>query len=224
MDFSLLLGQASKTTRASAKSMSIPPMEYRKIKVLILGESSVGKTSILSQFVMREFSPSYRPTIGADYVSRQMEVNGSFFTLQIWDTAGQERFRSLGSSFYRGTEICVFVYDLTHEASFHSVEGWYQLFRHECDPLPANFPFLLLGNKLDDGKQRVVPKEEGEALATQYGFLFYEVSAKSSDNIADAFEAILRRYLESLEPVKEETAQRPLGIERTPTEGPKQCC
>jgi Ras-related protein Rab-7A len=197
--------------------------DYRKIKVLILGESGAGKTSVLSQFVMREFSPNYRPTIGADYVSRQMEIDGSFLTLQIWDTAGQERFRSLGSSFFRGTDICVFVYDLTSEETFESVDGWYQLFRRECDPLPQNFPFLLLGNKVDDAKRRVVAKEKGQKVAEEHDFIFYEVSAKSCDNIVDAFDAVVRRYLELLMPAKEEKTVNPVEMETPVQAGQRQC-
>jgi Ras-related protein Rab-7A len=168
---------------------------YRKVKVLILGDPGVGKTSILNQFVVREFTPHYHPTIGADYVSRQIEIDGTFLTLQIWETAGQERFRSLGSSFYRGTEICVFVCDITSESSFLSIESWFNVFQQECNPLPINLPFPLVGKKMDDIKQRVVTTQSGTELAKKYDFIFYKVSAKSCDNITDAFEAGGRKYL-----------------------------
>jgi Ras-related protein Rab-7A len=194
---------------------------YRQMKVLILGDSGVGKTSVLNQFVMREFSPHYRATIGADYTSRQMEIGDSFLTLQIWDTAGQERFRSLAPSFYRGTELCVFIYDITSEKSFVSVEGWYELFRQQCDPLRGNFPFLLLGNKLDVAKGRAVAAERAAAFAQTHNFIFYEVSAKSCDNITEAFEAVVRRAVEATAVVREEPVAQELGAGERAT--PQKC-
>ena len=87
-------------------------------KVLLLGDAAVGKTSVLNQFVNRDFAASYRATIGSDFLSRQIEIDDRFLTLQIWDTAGQERFKSLGPTFYRGTDCCIFVYDVTNPESF----------------------------------------------------------------------------------------------------------
>jgi Ras-related protein Rab-7A len=202
--------------------MTIAPTAYRQMKVLILGDSGVGKTSVLNQFVMREFSPNYRATIGADFTSRQMEVGESFLTLQIWDTAGQERFRSLAPSFYRGTEICVFIYDITSEPSFLSIESWYELFRQQCDPIRANFPFLLLGNKLDMTKNRVITIERAAELARSHNFLFFEVSAKSCDNMADAFEAVVRRALEATSVIREDLpVPEEIGGRQNPT--PQKC-
>jgi Ras-related protein Rab-7A len=83
-----------------------------------LGGAGVGKTSLLNQFVNREFTAQYKATIGSDFSSKQLDVDGKFVTLQIWDTAGQERFQSLGPTFYRGTDCCILVYDVTRPASF----------------------------------------------------------------------------------------------------------
>jgi Ras-related protein Rab-7A len=178
-------------------------IEVPKVKVLILGDSAVGKTAILGQFVNREFTTQYRPTIGSDFTSRQVEVNGSFVTLQIWDTAGQERYRALAPRFFRGTDICVFVYDVTLESSFESIKTWHRVFVHECSPIRESFPFLLLGNKIDDGGKRVVATERGRQLAGEHDFLFFEVSAKSCENVADAFEAVVKRAMERRGPFEE---------------------
>jgi small GTP-binding protein len=171
-------------------------VEVPQIKVLILGDSAVGKTAILGQFVNREFTTQYRPTIGSDFTCRQVEVDGSFITLQIWDTAGQERYRALASSFFRGTDICVFVYDVTLELSFENIKNWHRVFVHECSPIRQNFPFLLLANKIDDAAKRVVETDRGRELADAHDFLFFEVSAKSRENVAEAFEAVVKRALE----------------------------
>jgi Ras-related protein Rab-7A len=162
----------------------------------VLGDAGVGKTSILNQFVNREFSLTFLPTVGADFTSRQMEIDGNFFTLQLWDTAGQERYRSLASSFFRGAEICVLVYDITSQTSFDSITVWYDIFRQQCSPLHPRFPFLLLGNKTDDERHRVVPIAIGQEFADSRGFLFFEVSAKMAERIPDALEAVVRASLE----------------------------
>jgi Ras-related protein Rab-7A len=175
----------------------------RQMKVLFLGDAGVGKTSILNQFVNREFSSQYRPTVGADFTSRQMEVDGTFLTLQLWDTAGQERYRSLASSFFRGAEICVLVYDITSQSSFDSVNVWFDIFRQQCSPLHPRFPFLLLGNKTDDERHRVIPVATGQEFALSNGFLFFEVSAKMGDRIPDALEAVVRASLEASQVTEE---------------------
>jgi Ras-related protein Rab-7A len=168
----------------------------RQMKVVFLGDAGVGKTSILNQFVNRDFSLQYRPTIGADFTSRQVEVDGTFLTLQLWDTAGQERYRSLASSFFRGAEICVLVYDITSQTSFDNIAAWYDIFRNQCAPLHPRFPFLLLGNKTDDERHRAVSVATGQDFASDNGFLFFEVSAKLADRIPDALEAVVRASLE----------------------------
>jgi small GTP-binding protein len=178
-------------------------MDVPQVKVLILGDSAVGKSAILHQFINREFSTQYRPTIGADFTCKQVEADNAFITLQIWDTAGQERFRALASSFYRGTAICVFVYDIAAESSFANIEMWHHAFVRQCGPLQDDFPFLLLGNKIDEPSARVVATERGQQFATEHHFLFYEVSAKSCENIAVAFQAVVRKLIASAKAVEE---------------------
>jgi Ras-related protein Rab-7A len=173
-----------------------PFFHQRTLKVLILGDSNVGKTAILNQFVNREFTSAYQATIGSDFTSRQIEVDGKFVTLQVWDTAGQERYRSLASTFYRQTDICVLVYDTTSEQSFEDIDFWHRSFDSYCTPLPPQFPYLLLGNKLDDPGNRQVSKERGQLLAEQRGFLFFEVSAKLCENLNEAFEQAVRKAFE----------------------------
>jgi Ras-related protein Rab-7A len=178
-------------------SRSSTHFAHRSLKVLLLGDSNVGKTAIISQFVDREFSSSYQPTIGSDYVCRNVEVGGKFVTLQLWDTAGQERYRALASSFFRGTELCVFVYDVTSEESFENIDFWHRSFDAHSAPLAPGFPYLLLGNKTDENAKRKVPKERAEEMAQERGFMFWEVSAKLCENLTDAFEEGVKRALES---------------------------
>jgi small GTP-binding protein len=187
---------------------AIPSPNIQQIKVLILGDSAVGKTAIIHQFVDREFPSQYQPTVGSDVMHRQMEVNGLFLTLQIWDTAGQECYQSLTSSFFRGADICILVYDITAEHSFFNLSTWHSAFLRACEPVCANFPFLLLGNKVDESSKRVISTEKAKKYAEEHNFLFSEVSAKSSENISEAIEAAVRRLIENSEMVHETMIER----------------
>jgi Ras-related protein Rab-7A len=198
-------------------------VDHRQMKVLLLGEAGAGKTSILNQFVNREFSAQYRPTVGADFISRQMEVDGTFLTLQIWDTAGQERYRSLAFTYFRGAEICVLCYDITSEHSFEAVDAWYQVFTQQFSTLHPDFPFLLLANKCDDIAHRVVTTERGRKYAVSKNFQFYEVSAKMCDNITDAFESVVRQALQMSRHPQQMTSLAKIDIEEDRVDRPKKC-
>uniref|UniRef100_A0A8D8R0A1 Ras-related protein Rab-7b n=1 Tax=Cacopsylla melanoneura TaxID=428564 RepID=A0A8D8R0A1_9HEMI len=119
-------------------------------KVVILGNAAVGKTSLLNQFVNNKFSNQYKATIGADFLTKDIFLDNRIVTLQIWDTAGQERFQSLGVAFYRGADCCVLVCDVTAPSSFQSLSSWKDEFLIQAAPAdPDNFPFVVLGNKVD---------------------------------------------------------------------------
>merc|ERR1712205_189305 len=120
------------------------------LKVIILGDSSVGKTSLMNQFVHRKFNAQYKATIGADFLTKEVMVDDRLVTMQIWDTAGQERFQSLGVAFYRGADSCVLVFDVHGLKSFENLDSWRDEFLIQASPKdPDNFPFVVLGNKID---------------------------------------------------------------------------
>jgi len=126
------------------------------LKVIILGDSGVGKTSLMNQYVNRRFSNQYKATIGADFLPKEVEIDGKPVSMQIWDTAGQERFQSLGVAFYRGADCCVLVYDITDAKTFQSLENWRSEFLVQASPRdPDNFPFVVLGNKCDVAQKKV---------------------------------------------------------------------
>jgi Ras-related protein Rab-7A len=177
-----------------------PALRRTKLKVLLLGDANVGKTCVLNQFVDREYAMQYRPTVGQEFRSRQVDIDGLFVTLDLWDTAGQERYRSLTTTFYRGASICVLIYDITAEPSFQNIEFWFTSFKQICCPIPPGFPFLLIGNKMDDAANRQVSYERGLAVALENDFLFFEVSAKLCQNIVEAFEAAVSRALRGSQP------------------------
>ena len=119
-------------------------MSSQKIfmKIVIIGDSGVGKTSLLQQYMHDKMNSSTKPTIGADFSKKNINIDGQDVTLQIWDTAGQERFQSLGYAFYRGADCCALVYDITNSTSFENLEKWKQGFIENASPTDvASFPF-----------------------------------------------------------------------------------
>jgi Ras-related protein Rab-7A len=120
------------------------------VKVVAIGDSAVGKTSLIQMFEHCKFTESFKPTIGADFSNKEITVNGRIVTLQIWDTAGQERYQSLGTAFYRGADCCLLVYDITNPQSFENLANWKQSFLQKgMVMMPESFPFIVVGNKVD---------------------------------------------------------------------------
>ena len=119
------------------------------LKIIILGDSGVGKTSLMNQYCNKRVSNQYKATIGADFLTKEVMIDDKLVTLQIWDTAGQERFQSLGVAFYRGADACILVYDITAEKSFEQLNSWRDEFLTQANPRdPDNFSFVVIGNKV----------------------------------------------------------------------------
>ena len=156
------------------------------LKIIVVGDSGVGKTAICWKFVDDRFIEQHKATIGADLLTKSMDI-GSYknVLLQIWDTAGQERFQSMSSAFWRGANACILIYDITDKLSFQSINKWRENLLREIDSEQIdNFPLLLIGNKSDlDEKEREVPIFDARNYAQKYQMLFYETSAKNGYNI-----------------------------------------
>ncbi|XP_033733922.1 ras-related protein Rab-1A-like isoform X2 [Pecten maximus] len=153
-------------------------------KYLLIGDSGVGKSSLLLRFADDVFSDTYIYTIGVDFKIRTVEIDSSIVRLQIWDTAGQERFKTITSSFYRGSHGIMIVYDVTDMESFQNVESWIQ----EVDKYGScNSSMILVGNKSDMTGKRVVTYAMGKEYADRLGIPFVETSAKRSTNVETSF-------------------------------------
>jgi Ras-related protein Rab-1A len=153
-------------------------------KVLIIGNSGVGKSCLLLRFAEDMFSDNYISTIGVDFKIRKLDLEGKSIKLQIWDTAGQERFRTITKSYYRGSNGIVVVYDITDRESFDQVQHWMS----EIDAhASADVCRLLVGNKADLNDKRAVKTEEGETIARQFGIPFLETSAKDASHVEEMF-------------------------------------
>jgi len=153
-------------------------------KLLLIGDSGVGKSCLLLRFADDSYTESYISTIGVDFKIRTIELEGKTIKLQIWDTAGQERFRTITSSYYRGAHGIIVVYDITDQDSFNDVKQWLQeIDRYACE----NVNKLLVGNKCDMTSKRAVETTVAQDYADQLGIPFLETSAKSSTNVEQAF-------------------------------------
>ncbi|KAI9890100.1 MAG: Rab GTPase ypt7 [Vezdaea aestivalis] len=168
------------------------------LKVIILGDSGVGKTSLMNQYVNKKFSTSYKATIGADFLTKEVHVDDRVVTMQLWDTAGQERFQSLGVAFYRGADCCVLVYDVNNSKSFDTLDGWRDEFLIQASPRDTeSFPFVVLGNKIDveDSKRMISQKRAMTFCQSKGGIPYFETSAKEAMNVEEAFQVIARNAL-----------------------------
>ncbi|KAJ9190295.1 hypothetical protein P3X46_001514 [Hevea brasiliensis] len=161
----------------------MPEYDYL-FKLLLIGDSGVGKSCLLLRFADDSYIESYISTIGVDFKIRTVEQDGKTIKLQIWDTAGQERFRTITSSYYRGAHGIIIVFDVTDEESFKNVKAWLA----EIDKFATdNVNKLLVGNKCDLTSKRVVSNETAKAFADEIGIPFLEASAKNATNVEDAF-------------------------------------
>ncbi|XP_064388540.1 ras-related protein Rab-8A-like [Halichondria panicea] len=158
-------------------------------KLLLIGDSGVGKTCILVRFSEDAFNSTFISTIGIDFKIRTVEIEGKKIKLQIWDTAGQERFRTITTAYYRGAMGIMLVYDVTNERTFENIRNW---IRNIEENASADVEKMILGNKCDLQESRVVSQERGRVLAEEHGVKFMETSAKSGLNVESAFLALAK--------------------------------
>mmetsp|Transcript_13155 Transcript_13155/g.19841 ORF Transcript_13155/g.19841 Transcript_13155/m.19841 type:complete len:221 (-) Transcript_13155:57-719(-) len=165
-----------------------PEYDYL-FKLLVIGDSGVGKSCLLRRFADNKYTESYISTIGVDFKIKTVKLDDKVIKLQIWDTAGQTRFRSIVESFYRRTHGVCLCFDLTNEATFEELPEWISTIRTLA---PENTPILLIGNKADLTHKREVKREEAEMVVNKYGLKGYiETSAKKAQNVEKAFHTMI---------------------------------
>ncbi|ORC86905.1 putative small GTP-binding protein Rab11, putative,Rab11 GTPase [Trypanosoma theileri] len=154
-------------------------------KVVIIGDSGVGKSNLMTRYTANEFSQDTPATIGVEFMTKSIKIEGRDAKVQIWDTAGQERFRAISRSIYHGAKGAMLVYDITNQTSFDSIPTWLQELRVF---VPATCSIFLIGNKCDLEHLRVVKKEVADRFARENGLSFLETSALEKTNVDKAFE------------------------------------
>ena len=168
--------------------------DYQYIfKLILIGNSGVGKSSILQRYMNKTFEESYKCTIGVDFLMKSLEVKGKTVKLQLWDTAGQEKYKSMVSSYYRGANVALVVFDITSRSSFESLPLWIENY-YKNGPEQKNI--ILIGNKKDMADQRQVTQEEAEEFSETNNMIYFETSAKEGDNIDYVFNFAAEKLLE----------------------------
>ncbi|RVX23397.1 hypothetical protein VitviT2T_010696 [Vitis vinifera] len=157
-------------------------------KVVLIGDSAVGKSQILARFARNEFSLDSKATIGVEFQTRTLVIQHKSVKAQIWDTAGQERYRAVTSAYYRGAVGAMLVYDITKRQSFDHIPRWLEELRGHAD---KNIVIILIGNKTDLEEQRAVPTEDAKEFAEKEGLFFLETSALEATNVENAFLTVL---------------------------------
>jgi Ras-related protein Rab-8A len=158
-----------------------------QIKLLMIGDSGVGKTCLLLRYANDSFSPKFITTIGIDFKIKNIDVDGTKIKLQIWDTAGQERFRTITTGYFRGAQGILLVYDVTDRRSFESIRNWMNQIQQHAD---VHVNKILVGNKCDRLDEKVVSTAEGQKLAAEFQMPFWECSAKTDINVDPAFQGL----------------------------------
>jgi small GTP-binding protein len=154
--------------------------EQHRFKIVLIGDSGVGKTNLFSQFTRRHFNAESKSTIGVEFATKTLEIDGKNVKAQIWDTAGQERYRAITSACYRGAMGTMLLYDITTSATFASVPRWLQELRENAEP---NTILMLIGNKSDLADDRAVSTQEGVGFSKSQNVLFLETFAKDASNV-----------------------------------------
>ena len=157
-------------------------------KVVLVGDSFVGKTNIMSKYLKNEFHEDSKATVGVEFGSKQFKIEGHTIKAQIWDTAGQERYKAITSAYYKGAKGAFVVYDIARKGSFESIEKWVNDLTSTAD---KKLTIVVIGNKCDLEDQRQITKEQGEEKANKLEVAFLETSAFSGENLDKAFEMMM---------------------------------
>ena len=179
------------------------------LKILLIGDTSVGKTALILKYVDKQFSENHISTIGLEYKDKIIRINEKKIKLQIWDTSGQERYRSITKSFYRNANALLFVFDVTNENSFDHIKDWLI----ESENFANDFKKILVGNKIDLKNKRIVDKERMENFAKKKNMKCFETSAKEGTNVDLIFKEITKLILNNKtdEEINEEFLNRTIN-------------
>ncbi len=198
------------------------------IKVILIGDSGVGKTNIMSKYLKNQFMENSKATVGVEFGSKLFNHQGHKIKAQIWDTAGQEKYKAITGAYYKGSKGAFIVYDITRKDTFASIERWVNDLKATSDP---KLTIILIGNKNDLDDKREVSKDQGEEKAKSFGCAFLETSAFSGDNLDKAFELMVKEIYEKFSNSSSEEEEfeavkkgEDLKVEKATDKKKKSCC
>ncbi len=213
--------------------MSEAEEEYDMIfKVVLVGDSGVGKTNILLRYLKNEFDTNTKATVGVEFGTKKAHIENSSIKAQIWDTAGQERYRSITSAYYKGAHGALVVYDITRKSSFDSVEKWLSDLKNNGE---EKMVIMVVGNKCDLEEGRVISLQDGEAKAQRNKVAFLETSALNATNVEKAFDELIQKIYVAFKQDfegddEDDLGENPhantieIGTEKATNKEKKQCC
>ena len=196
-------------------------------KIVLVGDSGVGKTNLLLRYLKNEFNTQTKATVGVEFGNTKVQIDNALIKAQIWDTAGQERYHSITSAYYKGAHGALIVYDITRKDSFDSVEKWLSDLKNNGE---EKMVIMAIGNKCDMVNERVISTEDGEAKAQRNNIAFLETSALNATNVAKAFDELIQKLYVAFKKDFEDNDEDDLGenantIEiRTGNSKKEQCC
>jgi small GTP-binding protein len=201
----------------SSDKQKSPYVQNEKVKLLMVGDSAAGKSSLLQRFVDKDFSNSFITTIGIDFKVKYMNYGNTKKKVLIWDTAGQERFRTISRSYFRGSQGILLVFDVTNRKSFDNISNWVFDIKNTTDNDPV---IILVGNKCDLEDNRLISREEAEKKASDNNFPYFETSAKTGQNVDLVYQTVFDLVCKKTSP-KEPFKTT---IELEPINDTKNCC
>ena len=171
-------------------------MNYdQKCQLLIIGDSTVGKTSILSRFANGTFNSNYLATVGLDNFTKDEIIDNKTIRIKMWDTAGQERYKSLTKSFFRNAQGVMVVYDVTNSETYDNLKFWMQSIKNNMSPDMGEIPIIIVGNKIDC-EDREVNAKEAESFWKEQGYPYFETSAKTGENIDETIKYLVKKVID----------------------------
>ena len=172
-------------------------MNYdQKVQLLIIGDSTVGKTSILSRFTNGTFDSNYLATVGLDNFTKDEIIDNKTIRIKIWDTAGQERYRSLTKGFFRNADGIMLVYDVTNSDTYDNLKFWLQSIKNNMSADMGEIPIIIIGNKIDCKDEREVNFQEAENFWKEQGYPYFETSAKTGENIDETIKFLVKKVID----------------------------
>ena len=170
-------------------------MDFKTCQLLIIGDSSVGKTSLINRYTNGTFKEEYLATVGLDYSSKDEEFNNETVHIKLWDTAGQERFKSLTQNYLRNADGILLVYDVTKTESFENLKDWICSIKQNMETKNIFLPLIICGNKVDMEESREITKEDAEKFASKNNYKYFETSAKTGEGVDEAIRELVNQIL-----------------------------